>query len=66
MLAQEFVEGTSLKERLRQSGKLDPDEACLILIQAAQVLDHAHRHGVCHGDIKPSSLLLGARTAGST
>jgi serine/threonine protein kinase len=58
-LAMEFVEGPDLGEYILAKGKLDPEEARLILIQAVQALDHAYRQGVVHRDIKPSNFLLG-------
>ena len=53
-----YVEGESLRDRLRREKQLPVDEAVRITREAAQALDYAHRHGVIHRDIKPENLLL--------
>lgn len=56
-LAMEYVEGASLRERLRR-GPLPPAEARAIAGALLDALDYAHRRGVIHRDIKPENLLL--------
>jgi serine/threonine-protein kinase len=53
-----FVEGESLRDRLRRERQLPVEDALRICREAAQALQYAHEHGVIHRDIKPENLLL--------
>src|SRR5580765_5926185 len=53
-----FVEGESLRDRLRREKQLPVEEAVRIATEVASALDYAHRHGVIHRDIKPENILL--------
>jgi serine/threonine-protein kinase len=53
-----FVEGESLRDRLRREKQLPVDDALRITAEIASALDYAHRHGVIHRDIKPENILL--------
>ena len=53
-----FVEGESLRDRLRHEKQLPVDDAIRIACEVASALDYAHRHGVIHRDIKPENILL--------
>ena len=53
-----FVDGESLRDRVRRDGQLSVEEAVRITCETAQALQYAHEHGVIHRDIKPENLLL--------
>jgi hypothetical protein len=53
-----YVRGESLATRLRRDGKLPEEEARRVLADLAEALDHAHRQGVVHRDVKPDNVLL--------
>ena len=55
-IATEFIEGQTLRERLRSP--LDLDEALEIAIQVASALVTAHRVKIIHRDIKPENIMI--------
>ena len=56
-IVMEYVPGQSCAEILRDQGRLKVDEAVEIVGQSCRGLDHAHRNGVVHRDVKPGNLL---------
>lgn len=57
-LAMEWVDGESLRHRLKRDGPLPLARAVDLGAQVARALGYAHRQGVVHRDIKPANLLL--------
>jgi serine/threonine-protein kinase len=58
-----YVEGESLRQRLRREGPLHIDDALQITCEVAQALSHAHARGIVHRDIKPGNILLSSAHA---
>ena len=58
-IATEFVDGITLRERMRTP--LDLKEILRIVIQIAEALAAAHEAGVIHRDIKPENIMLRRR-----
>ncbi|HEY7414169.1 MAG TPA: serine/threonine-protein kinase, partial [Ktedonobacteraceae bacterium] len=55
-IVMEYVDGGTLKDRLKQA--LPVAEATDYVIQAAEGLECAHRNGIVHRDVKPANMLL--------
>ncbi len=56
--AMEYVDGTSVQELIRREGRLAPERAADIALQAAKGLAAAHDRGLIHRDIKPANLMV--------
>ena len=56
----EFVDGATLKSFMLNHPALLPEVACMIVLQIAEALGHAHSNGVIHRDVKPENVMIGA------
>src|SRR4051794_37712735 len=54
----EFVDGETLKERIRRCGRLAIPEAVAYAIEISRALGAAHERGIVHRDIKPQNVLI--------
>lgn len=69
-IVMEYVEGRTLREVLgppscpgiegpgRPRAPMQAPEAAALIRDVAEALDHVHRHGVIHRDVKPSNILI--------
>jgi serine/threonine protein kinase len=56
-IAMEFLEGSTLAERMR-AARLSPENALKIALPVAAALEAAHSAGIVHRDIKPANIFL--------
>jgi serine/threonine-protein kinase len=54
----EYVEGETLKERIRRQGRLPVTEAVAYAIEIARALGAAHSRHIVHRDVKPQNVLI--------
>jgi serine/threonine protein kinase len=55
-ISMEYVEGGDLKQRLELG--VSPEDALVYLVQIANALKEAHKHGIIHRDVKPANILF--------
>src|SRR5262245_45449168 len=63
VLVMPFLEGESLRARLRREGRLPLGDALAITRQVADALQHAHEREVLHKDVKPENIFLSGSRA---
>jgi tRNA A-37 threonylcarbamoyl transferase component Bud32 len=57
-IVMELVPGPSLRDWLAERGLPSPAVTVAIAAQVADALDHAHRAGILHRDVKPGNVLV--------
>ncbi len=56
-ITMEYVEGSDLRQLLKEHGKFSPDEAVDIVRHVCMALDAAHSVGIIHRDLKPQNIM---------
>ena len=57
-IAMEYVDGESLKQRLRRAGRLSPDVAAATALTVLDALREAHARHIVHRDVTSSNVLV--------
>ncbi|MDY3248844.1 MAG: Stk1 family PASTA domain-containing Ser/Thr kinase [Candidatus Choladocola sp.] len=57
-IVMELVEGITLKEYIRNKGRLSVREATSIALQISAGLEAAHNNGIIHRDVKPQNIII--------
>jgi serine/threonine protein kinase len=57
-IVMEFVPGETLEAIIARDGALDLSVSLDYICQICNAVDHAHRHGVLHRDLRPSNVLV--------
>jgi serine/threonine-protein kinase len=57
-IVMEFVPGQTLESIVAHDGPLDLNAALDYTCQICNAVDHAHRHGVLHRDLRPSNVIV--------
>jgi serine/threonine protein kinase len=57
-MAQAFIRGGSLHDRLEAEGQLDLEFAVAMCLEVAKGVGALHKHGLIHRDLKPANILL--------
>jgi serine/threonine protein kinase len=58
-VASEYCPGGSLED-ISKAGLVDPGRACCLVSDVCRGLDHVHRGGLLHLDIRPANVLIGS------
>ena len=57
-IVMEYVPGQTLEHVIREEGALDLPRALDLTCQICNAVDHAHRAGILHRDLRPGNMLL--------
>ncbi|HHV46189.1 MAG TPA: Stk1 family PASTA domain-containing Ser/Thr kinase [Tissierellia bacterium] len=57
-IVMEYIKGKTLKEVIKEKGKLTVNETLDYSIQIAEALAHAHKNHIVHRDIKPHNIMI--------
>ncbi len=54
----EYVEGASVYEKLEKGERYSEKEALKLVIETCRALEHAHKAGFVHRDVKPKNIMI--------
>ncbi|MBU8907059.1 Stk1 family PASTA domain-containing Ser/Thr kinase [Desertibacillus haloalkaliphilus] len=57
-IVMEYVEGSTLKEFIKEQGRLSMEQTVEIFVQVTSAIAHAHVNQIIHRDIKPHNILI--------
>jgi len=57
-IVMQYVAGTTLAQRLREQGRLPPPQVIAVGREVLGALEHAHRRGMLHRDLKTENVML--------
>jgi predicted Ser/Thr protein kinase len=57
-LVMEYLDGKALSTILKAGQAYTVQEVCSIVLQVADAVDYAHKHGIVHRDIKPANIMM--------
>ena len=57
-IVMELVQGTTLRELLKDGRQILPERALEFTVGVLDAIAYAHRHGIVHRDIKPANVML--------
>ena len=57
-IVMEYVDGSTLREIVRESGPMDPVRAIDVIADACEALNFSHQHGIVHRDVKPANIMI--------
>src|SRR5581483_7256826 len=58
LIVMEFVRGETLEKMCMRLGALPPDRTAYLVDKILAALEHAHRVGIVHCDIKPANIMI--------
>jgi serine/threonine-protein kinase len=57
-IVMDYLEGISLADVIKKSGHVTVERTIRIISQACDALEHAHKQGLIHRDLKPTNIVL--------
>lgn len=57
-IVMEYINGKTLKDIIREKGKLSVDETLNYSLQIGSALEDAHKNNIVHRDIKPQNIMI--------